>query len=181
MATLPTGFALAWARTGPVEGGYSNDPADPGGETMYGITKAVAAAFGYRGPMAALPRETAAEIACGVFWTPLSLSFIAAISQPIAEELFDTNFNMWEGFAAKSVQRSLNALGEPMVIDGKIGPLTVEALRQFIAKRGTAGTLVFLRCLNALQLEDYMRQTEAMPAKKKFFFGWVLNRVAMDA
>ncbi|MGJ3625940.1 glycosyl hydrolase 108 family protein [Sphingomonas sp. MMS24-JH45] len=32
------------------EGGYANDPRDAGGETMFGITKAVARADGYTGP-----------------------------------------------------------------------------------------------------------------------------------
>ena len=33
------------------EGGFSNHSADPGKETMWGITKAVAAENGYNGPM----------------------------------------------------------------------------------------------------------------------------------
>ena len=34
-----------------VEGGYVNDPRDPGGETNHGITKAVAVDAGYLGAM----------------------------------------------------------------------------------------------------------------------------------
>ena len=45
------------------EGGYSNNPKDPGGETMWGITARVARAWGYSGPMKSLPRETAKQIA----------------------------------------------------------------------------------------------------------------------
>ena len=41
------------------EGGYSNNPKDPGGETMWGITARVARAAGYTGPMRDLPRDTA--------------------------------------------------------------------------------------------------------------------------
>src|SRR3954447_20124487 len=44
------------------EGGYVNHPSDPGGETNYGITIAVARANGYRGPMRALPVEEARRI-----------------------------------------------------------------------------------------------------------------------
>src|SRR5690625_7094483 len=39
-----------------VEGAYSNNPADKGGETMYGITVSVAGANGYSGPMDNTPR-----------------------------------------------------------------------------------------------------------------------------
>ena len=44
------------------EGRYSNNPADRGGETMWGITAAVARANGYAGAMRDMPRETAKDI-----------------------------------------------------------------------------------------------------------------------
>ncbi|MGJ3630121.1 glycosyl hydrolase 108 family protein [Sphingomonas sp. MMS24-JH45] len=45
------------------EGGVNaNDPRDAGGETMFGITKAVARADGYTGPMRDLPRQRAFDI-----------------------------------------------------------------------------------------------------------------------
>ena len=45
------------------EGGYSNNPSDPGGETMWGVTKVVARKYGYNGPMKQLPKATAEKIA----------------------------------------------------------------------------------------------------------------------
>ena len=45
-----------------VEGGYSNDKNDAGGETMYGITVAVARANGYAGNMKDMPRKVAYDI-----------------------------------------------------------------------------------------------------------------------
>ena len=39
------------------EGGYSNHPADRGGETIWGITAAVARRNGYAGAMRSMPRE----------------------------------------------------------------------------------------------------------------------------
>ena len=44
------------------EGGYVNHPNDPGGETMYGVTKRVAQAHGYFGDMRKLPKSTAKAI-----------------------------------------------------------------------------------------------------------------------
>mgnify|MGYP002715655281 FL=1 len=45
------------------EGGYSNNPRDPGGETMWGITSQVARKHGYMGPMRDLPLTEAKRIA----------------------------------------------------------------------------------------------------------------------
>jgi lysozyme family protein len=44
------------------EGGYSNNPNDSGGETMWGVTDRVARANGYAGPMKDMPREVAKNI-----------------------------------------------------------------------------------------------------------------------
>lgn len=38
-----------------IEGGYSNDPDDSGGETTWGVTERRARKFGYTGPMIDMP------------------------------------------------------------------------------------------------------------------------------
>ena len=45
------------------EGAYSNHPSDRGGETMWGMTIAVARRYGYRGAMRDMPRREAFRIA----------------------------------------------------------------------------------------------------------------------
>ncbi|MCZ3110867.1 hypothetical protein NYZ20_18695, partial [Acinetobacter baumannii] len=50
------------------EDGYSNNPADPGGETMWGVTLTVARASDYTGPMKDLPRDTAKAIYRAQYW-----------------------------------------------------------------------------------------------------------------
>lgn len=54
-----------------VEGGYSNNRMDPGGETMWGITKRDAFKHGYTGDMRYLPKATAKEIYKAEYWDPL--------------------------------------------------------------------------------------------------------------
>jgi len=50
------------------EGGYVNDPHDPGGETNYGITVAVARACGYHGDMHAIPMDLVRSIYRKNYW-----------------------------------------------------------------------------------------------------------------
>jgi lysozyme family protein len=185
--STPNPFAAAWSRTHSAEGGYSNNPADPGGATNHGITERIARAFGFTGDMRDLTLEQATDIAKRAFWDPLRLDEIAAISYPIAAELFDTNINMWSGAAARFLQRALNALNRgqrdfpDVIFDGVIGSGTIAALAAYLKVRGPDGERVMLACLNGQQVDDYIRQCSADPAKEAFFFGWVLARVVTPA
>lgn len=171
-------FAEAFRRTVGLEGGYSNDPADPGGETMYGITIAVARASGWDGLMRSLPLEVAETIYREQYWAPLRLDEVASVAREVAFELFDSAVNLGVGPAAVFLQRSLGALGlVDVVVDGHLGSVSIAGLRVFLAPRGAEGLTVLLRCLNGLQLAEYVRQVEAKPAKRRFFYGWVRARV----
>ncbi|KAF9577256.1 hypothetical protein BGW38_007656, partial [Lunasporangiospora selenospora] len=88
--------------------GSSDQAADRGGATKYGITEAVARENGYTGPITELPLSKAKEIYQERYWRPLRLEAISEISQPIALELFDTGVNMGISTAAKFLQRALN-------------------------------------------------------------------------
>lgn len=58
--------ALSWVLE--KEGGYANHPADPGGETNYGITQRTARAHGYKGSMRAIPMDVVRSIYRKGFW-----------------------------------------------------------------------------------------------------------------
>lgn len=174
MDAFPEAFALLLG----VEGKYSNNPADPGGATMWGITERVARRFGYAGDMRELPLALAQRIYREQYWQPLRLDDVALLSRRLANELFDTNVNFYTGAAASFLQRSLRCLGYTLVApDNLIGPATLEALASYLKLRAADGEAVLLRCLNGLQLSDYVRQVEASPAKAAFFYGWVRARV----
>lgn len=180
-------FIEAWANTGRAEGGYVNNPKDPGGETNWGITVKVARNNGYTGPMKDLPSETAQEIARKEYWLKPGLSDIATLSRSIALELFDTNFNLYYGFAMTSLQRALNALNRnhlewgDVVVDGRFGTGTFDALKKYLQKRASQnGERMMLRILNSLQGAEYIRQAEANQDKREFLFGWFAKRVVIE-
>lgn len=165
------------------EGRYSNNPADAGGETMWGITLATARANGYSGPMRDLPRDLAAKIYLNQYVIAPGFMRIAAINTRIAEELVDSGVNCGPSRPGPWLQRTLNLLNRQaklfpdLVVDGVLGPATQAALLYTLDHRGTDGEKVILGCLNSQQAVYYMEITERSAANEEFFFGWILNRV----
>ncbi|MCZ4281711.1 hypothetical protein O4H49_13050 [Kiloniella laminariae] len=168
-----------------IEGGYSNNPDDSGGETKYGITAQVARNYGYKGPMRDLPRDLAFRIYSDLYWHSLKLDHVVGLSPLIAEELADTGVNMGVGRAAKFLQRSLNAFNKQqqlypdLVVDGAIGNATIDALQRYLHLRQREGETVLYRALNALQGAKYIALAEAREKDETFIYGWLLNRVGM--
>lgn len=170
------------------EGGYSNHPSDAGGETMWGITAAVARANGYNGSMRAMPRSEAVRIYREQYFVKPGFAKVAEISPRVAEELFDTGVNMGDTWPRRWLQQWLNALNRQgrdyadIVEDGAIGPATVGALGRLIAVRGRkAAEDVLLKGLNSSQGARYLELARQRSANEDFVFGWLANRVGLAA
>ena len=165
------------------EGGYSNHPADRGGETIYGITAAVARENGYSGAMRGLPLDDARAIYRRLYWLRPRFDAVAERAPAIAAELFDTGVNMGPPVAVALLQRALNALNRgasdypDMPVDGRIGPATLTALSAFLARRSNQGETVLLKAIQALQGERYVALAEERPANEAFLYGWLANRI----
>lgn len=176
-------FDAAIAKLEPIEGGYTNDPADSGGETNFGITLATARAFGFEGEMRDMPREVAVWIYRKRYWDALSLDPVALLAPDLAGKLFDCAVNCGPDNAGKWLQRSLNVLNQAgsqyadITADGRVGPLTVAAFRAFYTARGSEGIRVLMRAVNSLQGAFYIGLAEAQPKDERFVYGWLLNRV----
>ncbi|MBC8642141.1 hypothetical protein IAG25_35640 [Caballeronia sp. EK] len=164
------------------EGGYSNNPADRGGETIWGVTAATARAFGYTGPMAQMTRDTAIAIYRSRYWTQPRLDQVQAIDGDVAEKLLDIGVNMGPATGVKFLQRALNVLNQQgkafpdLSVDGGIGAMTIAALQAFIAQRGNDGRRVLLGMIAAQQSVRYVEIAEANPTQETFEYGWQLNR-----
>ena len=165
------------------EGGYINHPADRGGETNWGITKAVARQNGFTGQMVGLPRDTAVDIYRQIYWITPNFHKVADKAEKLAEELFDTGINMGTGTAAGFLQRALNALNRnqkdfaDLTIDRRIGPATLNALGAFLRMRGADGEHVLVKAIEALQGAHYLRIAETRPSQEAFVFGRLKNRI----
>lgn len=165
-----------------VEGGYSNDAGDGGGETNYGITFAVARANGYQGPMRTLPRDTAVSIYRALYWTKPGFDKLDAACPALAAKLFDIGVNMGPATGIKYLQRALNALNTggsdypSLIVDGGIGPASLLALRSVMLKRSLEGQRVLLGMVSAQQSVRYVEIAEGDPSQRKFMFGWQSQR-----
>ena len=177
-------FDRALKHTLGIEGDFSDDPADSGGATKWGITEAVARAFGYSGEMQDLPPSLAQLIYRQNYWDLLKLDSVAELSEDIASEMLDTGVNCGIGFAGQSLQRSLTVFNRngkdysDLVVDGLIGRMTITAFRAFLDKRGLDGETVLLRALNGLQGTRYIELAEKRVKDERFVYGWFLNRVS---
>lgn len=167
------------------EGGYSDNAADKGGPTNFGITMAVARANGYTGDMRNFPRSKAVEIYTKEYWVAPGFAAIAQISDAVADELFDTGVNCGVPFAKPLIQRALNVLNKngttfaDMAVDGVIGPKTLTALQLFLNQRGIEGETVLVRTLNVLQGMRYIEICERNSTQETFFYGWMKERVGL--
>lgn len=144
------------------EGGYSNDPHDAGGETMFGITIAVARANGYAGPMRTMPRSTAAAIYLASYWTPAGCDVVPDI---LKFDLFDMAVNQGVPSAVKALQHAAG-----VTEDGALGPMTLQAVRAALPVR-----LLFR--FEAARLVHYSECSDANLLN--FGRGW-LHRVATN-
>lgn len=163
-------FDEAFKLTIGLEGGYSNDPDDPGGETRYGVTKRDFPQEDIKN----LTLERAKEIYKQFYWDKMGLDLIEDVD--IACEIFDTGLNGGIRTAVKIAQRTVNALGYNISVDGYMGEVTAAALNT-LTKKDKNAVYVTLNCLQGAR---YVELTERKPQFKKFFRGWVNHRVQLD-
>jgi lysozyme family protein len=155
------------------EGGYVNDPDDPGGETNYGITKSTARAYGYDGPMRDITLTQATAIYRMGYWDRLDLDSIAYTSRIVARFIFDMAVNHGTRNATKIAQRAVRAVGKNILVDGQWGPNTSHAVKTSARDYPEAT----LGALKGERYNFYMRIVARNATMKKFLRGW-LKRVA---
>lgn len=137
------------------EGGYVNNPSDPGGETKYGISKA---SYPYV-DIANLTVGQATAIYMKDFWL-----FGGIVNQAVATKLFDSYVNMRHA-AIKIAQQVAG-----VVVDGGYGPHTEAAINAM-------DPFVFLSNFRAGLAYHYRAIAAANQAEAKFLKDW-LERAA---
>ncbi len=140
------------------EGGYSNDPADPGGETNFGIDKRSHPDVDIKN----LTVDQAIEIYYQEYWQKYRLDLLPAL---INKKMLNVGVNTGMKQAALFLQRAVGVLA-----DGQIGPIT----RTAVANADVGTTLQSIR---DQQRQFYINLANAKPSLAKFLNGW-LKRAA---
>jgi lysozyme family protein len=143
-----------------IEGGYDNDPADPGGETKYGICKRQYPNLDIK----ALTEDQALEIYKKDYWGQHRLDDIN--SQVVANVIFYLIVNLGAHPAITLVQRALVKYHKTLVIDGAMGSKTIYAINSTL-DIGLDDSIRVLACAYYLNLVTKNHSLD------KFFKGWI--------
>lgn len=142
------------------EGGYVNDPDDPGGETKFGISKRSYPDLDIR----ALTEEQAREIYRRDWWDEYGYDRIE--DPELAARVMDLAVNMGPHRAHRLLQKALCDAGCPVDVDGWLGPGTVDAVNRHPVP---ALVLAHLK-LRALRRYAFIAEH---PSRRKYLLGWV--------
>ena len=180
IAGISTVAAAIIAAVVAVEGGHSNNPKDPGGETIYGVTKNVAVAHGYFGPMRTMPVEYAWSIYYDSYIKKPGYVPMETQSPAVLEELVDTAVNTGVSRSSRWFQQSLNSLSRGgkdyvmVIVDGKVGSSTIDAYVALSKKRGKVPACeMVIKLIDTQQANHYMSLTKL----SDFTPGWVAHRI----
>lgn len=144
------------------EGGFSNDPADPGGATMKGVTQRTYDS--YRTRKGLLPQavfriasDELEDLYRNLYWIPSGASQLS--DSAFATCLFDFAVNSGVLTAVKVAQRVVGVED-----DGVIGPKTISALQ--------AATRVHVDAYLDARMENFQRIIKVRPSSSRFLGGW---------
>ncbi|MDQ7777891.1 holin-associated N-acetylmuramidase [Paracoccus aminovorans] len=151
------------------EGGYVNDPDDPGGATNYGVTLATLQRLGIDrtgdgrvdvADVKALTRADAARIYVEHYFRRPRLAELPASVQA---SVFDMYVNAGTN-AVKILQRLVTRMGFPATDDGMVGPATIRAATQ----ADLAAPGYFADAYGIARRNYYYALGDARPASRKY-------------
>ena len=151
------------------EGGFVNDPDDPGGATKYGVTIHTLRSLGL--DLTGDNKITVADVkqltqkqAVDIF---IDHYFFGPKIDHLPEQLRPSVFDMYVNSGSNAVrilQRLLNDLGHLLIVDGVIGPQTMRATHQSYGQDPKE----FLDAYGIARRNYYYRIADLRPASRKF-------------
>ena len=143
------------------EGGYVNDPKDPGGETNFGISKKAHPNLDIKN----LTREDAERVYYEAYW---KTNHCHELPEAVAMLHFDGCINQGARRSNRALQRAAHC-----TMDGAYGPNTAKAVDSMYR----ADKHLFLEDFAAARLFEYMRLREELLTR--FGYGWSRRLVSL--
>lgn len=178
MADFNKAFQLMIAH----EGGYVNDPDDPGGETYKGVARKIYSKWDgwtkidilktQAGFPATLDKdeELQQDIARFyevTFWDKMNGDQLT--NQEVANSIFDFGVNAGMGTSVSLAQMVVGADS-----DGVIGPKSVENINNFDPEH-------FIAAFTVAKIARYVNIVKKRPTSRKYFYGWILRALGEHA
>lgn len=159
------------------EGGFVEDPADPGGATNHGISLRYARGIGLdndgdgdtdRDDILRVTAEQARGLYSNDFWVRPGINRLPGEIQPV---MVDWAVNSGPPRPIMAMQRVINLarIGFELDDDGVIGPKTRRAAEQAQSQMGP----FFNNAIVDERIAFYRRLAEARPASQRFLRGWL--------
>jgi len=172
-----------------MEGKYSNDASDPGGETVWGLIrsddsdwpgwKIVDQYKGKSGYPNNLPFDQLADLA-KPYWKKKAWDYALLDQYPdqeLAEKVFRIGVNMGKYWGGAFLQRSLNVLNRrgkdypDLKVDGQPGAKTLAAVNAYLSTNGNVSNLI--KGMDGLQTARYIALGEGNEKLEDFENGWL--------
>ncbi|QAX31320.1 holin-associated N-acetylmuramidase [Leisingera sp. NJS204] len=145
------------------EGGYVNDPDDPGGPTKYGVTIHTLRRIRGRATAADVQALTVAEAVeiykRHYFYGPK----IDRLPEPLQSSVYDMQVNAGSN-AVRILQRLLAEFGETVSVDGALGPQSIGATQRAYDKAGQ----YLVNAYGIGRRDYYFRLADRRPASRKY-------------
>lgn len=158
------------------EGGYSDNPDDPGGATNFGITQKelsrIYKIIGIPPNVGELDENDAAIYYRSQWWD--MYHFYALNSVPVACKLFDMAVNIGITASVKMLQLECNRIGYSISVDGAMGANTIGTVNRITNSGKEEDLLDSLVERNRTYYENLVKYNTKL---KVFLDGW-LNRAA---
>ena len=148
------------------EGGYNNVPGDSGGETNFGISTAWCKDQGIEVNIRELTKDEAKELYKKFYWDKYNLEALTNVN--IATKLMDTMVNIGVIPAVKLAQRVLLVCNGTFLVDGFIGPITLNGLNSLNDEYFKSHYCSYL-------WHYYHDVVIAHPEDQKFLQGWLVR------
>ena len=179
MADFTQAFQLMIAH----EGGYVNDPDDPGGETYKGVARKIFSKWDGWTKIDILKRQAGfpgnldkdVELQQDIedfyrvtFWDKMNGDKIT--DQDVANSIFDFGVNAGMGTSVSLAQMVTGVEKK----DGIIGPISLESINTFNAEH-------FLAAFTVAKIARYVSIVKKRPTSRKYFYGWICRALGENS